>query len=193
MKISIREIRGNWNSGYVLDKHTISSTYLGDDAHGHARFDTVRSEAGEALFQLKYRDDWTKVDVLANELAASIYPKFPNVGFLVPMPASNPRHRQPVTEVTKKLGELVDTPVFESILTKKSTGTQLKDLHNKDEKLKILKNTFNINDDIQGNGPWNVLLVDDLFDTGATLEAACEALRTYPKVRNIYVAVLTWK
>jgi hypothetical protein len=72
VKVSIRQITGNWDLGYVLDKHRLSSIYLGDNEYGRPQFDTTRSEAGEALFRLKYRSDWTQIDPLANQLAASI-------------------------------------------------------------------------------------------------------------------------
>ena len=64
MKISIRQITDNWDLGYVLDKHAVSSVYIGENEYGHPQFDTTRSEAGEALFKLKYRSDWTQVDRL---------------------------------------------------------------------------------------------------------------------------------
>ena len=32
MKNSIRKIEGNWDLGYVLDKHSQSSIYTGDNA-----------------------------------------------------------------------------------------------------------------------------------------------------------------
>ncbi|SRR6266851_3374657 len=193
MKISIRQITGNWDLGYALDKHVLSSVYVGDNAYGHPQFDTTRSEVGEALFKLKYRDDWSQIDPLANQLASSIYPKFDNVGFLIPMPASNVRARQPVTVLTEALGKLVNKPVFEYLLIKKPGGQQLKDLSIKEEKAVALKDSFSVHDSIEGSGPWNALVIDDLFDTGASLEAACAVLRAYPKIRKIYVSALTWK
>jgi len=193
MKSSIRRIEGNWDLGYVLDKHVLSSTYLGENAQGHPQFDTTRSEVGEALFRLKYRSDWSQIDPLARELAVSIYPKFDTVEILIPMPPSNRRVKQPVTALAEALGRLVDRPVFEGLLIKRADGKQLKDLHSKLEKVEALEGSFSVQDQIEGNGPWNALLVDDLFDTGASLEEACAALRTYPKIRKIYVAALTWK
>ena len=189
--VAIREIHGNWDAGWVLDKHVLSSTYIGDNEWGHPQFDTNRSGVGEASYQLKYREDWSRVDPLARALATHIFPKCLNVGFIVPMPASKTRQRQPVTEVACALGQLVKTPVFES-LVKAPGGPALKNLQTKEKKLEALAQRITVVDHIV-DGRWNVLLVDDLYDSGASMEAACIALRGYSKVNKIYAAALTWK
>ena len=193
MKVSLREIQGPWDQGWVLDKHMLSSTYLGVDGYGHSRYNNIRTEVGEATYQLKYQHDWNQTKSLAQSLADNIYPKLKSVGFIVPMPASTVRRRQPVTEVAEALGKMVKTPVFTDILRKASTGKSLKDLHTKDEKTVVIGDSFSINDEIKEAGQWNVLVVDDLFHTGASMEAACKVLRAYPKVSKIYVAALTWR
>ena len=157
------------------------------------QFDTTRSEVGEALYQLKYRQDFTRVTDLAHVLATTVYREFQDVGLLISMPASNIRIKQPVTELTKALGSIVGVPVFEDLVTKESTGKQLKDLATKGEKLEVVGKSFIVNDLIEGEGPWNALLIDDLFDTGASLESACTSLRGYRKIKRLYVAALTWK
>lgn len=193
MKVALREISGPWDAGWVLDKHTLKSTYLGDDEYGHARFETLRSDVGEAVFQLKYRSDWDQSRPLAESIAYNICPKLTNIGFIVPMPASKARPRQPVTEVANELGKLLSKPVFQDILRKAPSSKLLKDVVSKDEKLKVLEGCFSVADTISNEGRWNVLLVDDLFDTGASMEEACKALRAYRKVAKIYVAALTWR
>jgi predicted amidophosphoribosyltransferase len=191
MNVSLKEIHGTWDSGWVLDKHVLSSSYVGDNQWGHAQFDTQRSEAGEASYQLKYRGDWQQVEPLAQALATHVFPKCGNVGFIVPMPASKARQRQPVTEVALALGRLVDKPVFES-LVKAPGGPALKNLQTKEAKLEALAHRITVVDLIN-DGQWNVLLVDDLYDSGASMESACNALRGYHKVSKIYVVALTWK
>lgn len=193
MKVSLREIKGPWDAGWVLDKHMLSSTYLGDDAFGHPRFDNKRSEVGEATYQLKYRSDWSQARPLAQAIADNICPKLQRIGFIVPMPASKARSRQPVTEVAKELSELLEKPMFDELLRKAPNGKSLKDLTTKAEKVEAIGSSFSVKDQIDGDGPWNVLVVDDLYDTGASMDAACKVLREYPKVRRIYVAALTWK
>lgn len=160
---------------------------------GHTIWDTERTEAGEALYQLKYKQDWSRVPLLAAQMVASIcHPSFPDIGFIVPMPASRIRSRQPVYELANEIGKILGKPVFTNILAKAPTGQALKDLGSKDDRVKALAGNITLHDGITKNGRWNVLLVDDRYDTGASLEAACAALRTYPKVNRIYVATATW-
>jgi len=61
-----RKIYGAWKEGYVLDLHTISSTYIADDEDGNPMFDTKRSEIGQLLYRLKYDSDETAVEDLVN-------------------------------------------------------------------------------------------------------------------------------
>jgi predicted amidophosphoribosyltransferase len=193
MKVALRRIRGPWREGWVLDKHIIRSTYEGDDEYGHPRFNTLRTEVGEATFQLKYRGDWSQAKPLAQAIADNILHRYPEIGFIVPMPASTPRARQPVTEVANELASLVGLVALDNVLAKAPGGKKLKDLNNKQEKLDAIGDSFSVNDGIGNDGKWNVLIVDDLYDTGASMESACKALSTYRKVKDIYVATLTWK
>ena len=197
MDVNIREIKANWDRGYVLDKHTRSSVFLGNNEQGYPQFDTTRSEVGEALYQLKYKNDKSRATALAQQVASSIVPLFEKVRLIIPMPASKERSWQPVDELAKELGTALGVPVFENILIKSSqqgsSAPELKDGGSKDEKLAALSGRFAINDGISNNGHWNALLLDDLYDTGASMEAACAMLRTYPKLARIYVAALTWK
>ncbi|KWC46667.1 amidophosphoribosyltransferase [Burkholderia ubonensis] len=193
MQVNLREIRGNWNLGFALDKHMQSSEYLGDDENGRPRFNNTRTEAGEALFKLKYRAGWGQVEGLAQAVASNIVPRFPHIGLIVPMAASTARTRQPVSEVADALGRLIKRPVFHQLLFKQAGGQKLKDLPTRAAKDEALRGAFSYHDQIAGEGSHNVLLLDDLYDSGATLHAACAVLRSYPKVSGIYVAALTSK
>ena len=192
--MNIREINGPWEKGIVLDKHVLKSDYIGDNEYGRRMFDTKRSELGQALFLLKYRDDWEQIPKLVDALAISIQENFQDkIGFIIPMPASNTRDRQPVYGLAEGLGQALNVPIFTNILHKTKNGTSLKDLHSREDKEAALINSFSIFNGIRNEGCWNVLLIDDLFDTGATMEAACKMLSSYPKINKIYVAALTWK
>jgi predicted amidophosphoribosyltransferase len=196
LKVNLKEITGNWDKGYSLDKHKIKSIFTGHNEYGHPTFDTLRTEAGEATFQLKYRADWSQVEPLAAAIAEHIVPKLPKISLIIPAPASKVRDRQPVYEVSQALAKAIGVKVFEDVVSKAAAeggGVALKDLGTKEEKVAALAGRFTINDTIANEGKWNALVVDDLYDSGATMEAVCAALRTYKKINKIFVTTLTWK
>ena len=196
MDTNIRQVFGNWDRGYVLDKHVLRSVFTGYSEFGHAQFDTTRSEVGEALFKLKYRREWAETERLAREVVASLVPRFGKIDLIVPMPASNARPWQPVSEVAKAVSAAIGVPVFEDIIIKvpeAGAEKQLKNMTTREEKVAALRDRFVLRDAIKNEGRWNALVLDDLFDTGASMEAACATLRTYRKIADIYVAALTWK
>lgn len=129
-------------------------------------------------------------------MKTSLLPLFGKIGLIIPMPASTARARQPVNEIATELGRLTDTPVFDSIIVKAPApqgSPQLKNLHSREEKEAALQGRFSINPAITNEGCWNALLLDDLFDTGATMDAVSKTLRTYKKINQVYAASLTWK
>ncbi len=196
MKTNLKEIKGNWDLGFVLDKHTVRSVPIGNNEFGHMQFDTTRTEIGQALFQLKNRSDWKQVEPLAEELKRTAFPLFSDVGLIVPVPPSQARQRQPVFEIANALAEKTGPNSFEDIVQKTpaQVGTpQLKNLNSKATKVAALSGRLSINDEIDVDGKWNVLVIDDIFDTGASMEAVCGVLQTYYKIGKIYVAALTWR
>lgn len=192
MQVNLKQIEGPWDKGYVLDKHSVRSEYVGDNEWGHAQFKTERTEVGEAVFLLKNRNDFDRIQPLAATIAEHIYPKLADVGFIVPMPPSTDRPRQPVVAVAQALGHMVGKPVLSELLRKTQPGPSMKDMQSKAEKLAAIGDSFAVHGPIP-EGPQNVLLVDDLFHTGASMEKACTVLRACPNVRGIYVAALTWR
>ena len=193
MEVNIKELSGSWDRGFAMDKHSKYSVMTGHNEYGHPIYDTTRTEVGEAVFQLKYRSDWTQVQPLAECLYKEAYPLFQKVGFILPMPASNARERQHVTEIAEALAKLSSVPCFSELLLKAPGGAPLKDLKTKEEKVKAIGDSFSVSPIITNDGCWNVLLIDDLYHTGASMEAACGVLRRYNKVNKIYVASLTWR
>lgn len=190
MRVNIRTIGGNWDAGVVLDKHTVSSVYLGEDENGRAQFDTTRTDVGEAVFQLKYRHDWNHVRPLAQAIVTHAAPLLQPFDLVVPMPASHQRARQPVVEIARAVAALLRLPCDEQLIAKAATP-QLKNLTTREEKEAVLDGAFRSGQ--AGRGPCDVLLVDDLYHTGASMAAACAQLRSIPSVRRITVVALRWR
>jgi len=192
MNVNIKQHIGTWTLGYSLDKHTTSSVPIGPNEYGHMQFDTTRPEAGEALFQLKYRSDFSQVPIIAQQMYASFDPAFSSAGLIIPMPASIKRAHQPVNEIAKEFARLKGVPCIENLLVKTLETPSMKDLDKKEEKLAALVGVFTVND-VLPQGVYDVVLIDDLIDTGSSLEAATNVLIGYDKIRNVYVATVTRK
>lgn len=192
MEVNVKQILGNWDLGYSLDRQTLTSTPLGYNEFGHMQFETIRPPAGEALFQLKYRADYTQIPIIAAQMLNSFAEHFNSAGLVIPMPPSKLRNRQPVVEIARELALLMNRPCYENLLVKTTITPAMKDVSTREEKVNILVKAFTFNDQLP-DGLYDVLLVDDLYDTGSSLEAATQVLRGYNKLRRIYVATVTRK
>jgi len=192
LEVNIKEIVGVWKLGYSLDKHTIRSIPIGHNEFGHMQFDTIRPEAGESLFQLKYRSDYSQVSLIAQQMIISFGSAFSSVDLVIPMPPSKQRTKQPVIEIAKEFARLKGVPCYENLLVKTTETSSMKDITTREAKVSALMGAFTVYD-VLNEGLNDVLVIDDLFDTGSSLEAATKSLRNYSKIRNIYVATVTRK
>jgi competence protein ComFC len=169
-------IQGAWRLGWALDVHTTSSEFLGYDANGNPQFDTMRSPLGELLYQLKYRGQQTASQVA--DVMAEFFDNKPTalsrIDLIVPVPASTVRAVQPVDQVARELGKKLNKPVVPEVIRKTRDTPGLKGIQNPEERRELLDGAFEV-DRAQVNGKV-VLLVDDLYRSGATANAVTVAL-----------------
>ncbi|MCY0914014.1 hypothetical protein OTB17_20310 [Massilia sp. H27-R4] len=85
VRVAVVEIHGQWDCGFVLDRHSLRSVLTGHDTQGRPTFDTAYTEAGRALYELKSHDNYKQVPPLAKALYAHILPRLPQVDVVVPM------------------------------------------------------------------------------------------------------------
>ena len=168
------KIEGKWDIGYALDLHVKSSDFLGYDERGHPQYDTTRTELGELVYKLKYGHDKTVLDDIISIIRSSS--PFKSIDVIIPVPPSKTsRAFQPVVEIAKRLGNVLGIQVLTNAVIKVKNTPELKDLSTFQEKYDILKDAFEI-----GNGTIKnktVLLLDDLYQSGATLTAITELLK----------------
>lgn len=192
VEINPRRLRGPWNDGYALDVHTRSSTFLGYDQFGHARFATMRSPVGELLYQLKYRHDQAAVGPLVDAIQGFLGKTWkPPIDAIVPVPPSLARKDQPVMLVGSALAERLKIPLCTECLAKVKQTPQLKDIVEYDKRTEALKDAFTVSfDDTKGK---HLLLFDDLHGSGATVRAIVELLRGAGQAKTVYLLTLTTK
>jgi len=178
-------ISGSWDDGYALDNHMLSSEFLGYDEHGNEKFNNTRTPIGELVYQIKYNNRKDKLKDLLEIMKGFLdYWQIKDRADLVISvpPSKQTRANQPVFEIANMIGGYLQKPVENTILTK-STNLQAKD-GNTDISGAIIKNkTF--------DKPVSVLMIDDLYRTGATLNEAVKVLKTDSNVENVYVLVMT--
>jgi competence protein ComFC len=193
VSINPQKLTGAWNEGFVLDIHTLSSTLIGYDEFGHEMFDTKRSALGELLYKLKYGTDKSVLNDILDTVAEFLLKKWKvvqSLDLIVPMPPSNiSRRSQPVLELARGLSSRTGVPVSEYALAKVKETPQLKNVYGYEERARLLNEVFEARSSlVQGK---SVLLLDDLYRSGATLNTASQALRQKGKAKTIYVLALT--
>lgn len=191
VEIHPRKIQGKWAEGYALDLHTTSSTFLGYDGYGHPQFETVRSELGELLYKLKYRADPSAVDSIAETAADFLKEKWRiDVDLIVQVPPSDTsRKRQPVLEVATAISERTGIELCLDGVVKVKQTPQLKNVFDFKERVAALEGAFTVETaKIQGK---RVLLFDDLFRSGATMNTITECLMTDGGAEVVYALTLT--
>jgi competence protein ComFC len=190
IKINPRKLRGPWADGYALDVHTVSSTMVGYNAYGYAVFDTLRSPLGELLHRLKNRGDETVVPEIAAAAGVFVEKWGLEVDAIVPVPPSNTtRKHQPVIAVAAALGEYLRMPLCEGCLMKAKSTAQLKDVFDYGRRTEILKDAFAVG--ASGTKGKRLLLVDDLYRSGATASAIAQLLTRSGGALAVYLLTLT--
>jgi predicted amidophosphoribosyltransferase len=188
-KINPLRITGPWDAGFTLDAHTISAEFLGYDLDGRAQFDTVRSELGEMLYRLKYRGDRAASIPLAAVAAEFIRARRLPVDVIVPVPPSKVRSFQPLLAIASSLASELRVGFDARSLRKVKETAELKSVEEMAEREAALEGAF----DVQGHALTGrrILMLDDLYRSGATMSEAARTLRSRGRIASLVVLALT--
>jgi predicted amidophosphoribosyltransferase len=142
-------------------------------AHGGATA-SRRTEVGELLYRLKYRNDASALDeigAVAEKFIRSWRIKF---DVIVPAPPTRTRRVQPLHQIADDLSRRFEAPVVKAVSKKAAGAAELKNLREFHERQAVLQGALVVSASaIAGK---RVLLVDDLIRSGATLGAVATAL-----------------
>lgn len=181
------QLFGSWKKGFAYDYHIIQSVFQGYDEHGNPIFDTQRTPMGQLLYELKYKNQHHLVDKIVDLLTSQF--KFTVIDVIVPAPSSTVRAVQPVVLIAQKLAMHLNRPMWD-ILQKIQTNQPIKNMSDYDEKSNSLADNIILNKQEFDLANQNILLIDDLYDSGATLNYSAQKLLEHG-AKNIYVLAMT--
>jgi ATP-dependent DNA helicase RecQ len=172
-----RQLSGPWQAGWALDFH---SRFSGSDWN--------RSLIGDLTYRLKYMADLAALPLLVDQAMVVLadHPELSQVDAILPVPPSLPHPNDPVLAFAEALSERLGTAVLPAVVKTRQTKPQ-KEIRSLAQKRANVSGAFAIQGDVCGK---SFLLVDDLFDSGATLEEITHLL-IRAKAARINVLTLT--
>ena len=176
-----QSLKGQFNEGYAL---AVNSRYTG--------FEWKRTEIGELTFRYKYGLEKELVGELADRMALFIlnHPPFDQSDILLPVPSSiKDRPYDPVPLLTEVVGKKVKIPARMDILEKVRPTQPQKDLTTEKEKETNVRGAFQVSQKEAVKGK-RVLIIEDLYDSGATLNELTRILKG-AGTEKVYVLALT--
>jgi competence protein ComFC len=190
VEISPRKLSGKWIEGYALDVHTTSSTYLGDDEYGHPQFDTRRSEMGDLLYRLKYRRDESVLSSIVKTVVSFIHAQNWTFELVIPVPPSNSGRRyQPVIALSEAIASQLGVEFCPNSITKVKSTPQLKNVYQFEQRAALLDGAYSVDQNKVASK--RLLVLDDLYRSGATLNSVCQALIDEGKAEAVHALTLT--
>lgn len=182
-------IPGRWREGFALDAHTLSSDFVGHDEFGHPRFETKRTELDELLYRLKYGSDTSVVDEISDAAAEFLNSWNPRVTLILPVPASKARSQQPVILMAEALARRAKLPMDAKAVKRIKPLPELKDVYEYDARVKLLLTAHAV--DRAATVEQRILLFDDLFRSGATMNAITTALYEDGQAGEVFALTIT--
>lgn len=177
-------IIGDFFKGYAMEIHTIKSALL-----PNGKFETTRTVLGDMVYRLKYMFDKSVIEDIAIKCSKVIQSHYHDIDIIIPVPPSNlKRPFQPVYEVAKVISKLVNIQIDLNYILKLPTE-QIKSLNNPEDRSTVLDRAISIADERYKNK--NILLFDDLYRSGDTLNAISKKLLIEGKVKSIKILCIT--
>ena len=161
-----RPLGGPWQCGWSLGFH---SRFSGGD--------WTRSDIGNLTYRLKYEGDASALAALVTQTLELIKanPELTRVDAILPVPPSTSRPTDPVQAFCGALAERIGIPLQTDLVKTRQTLPQ-KEMKTLAQKRANVSGAFGLRGDVKGK---RLLLVDDLFDSGATLDEITRILKQH--------------
>ena len=180
--------------------HDIKETEIDKTFYGLVPFEfgasflyfTKKGISQNLIHNLKYKNRQEIGTYLGNLYANELknLEIFKEIDFIIPVPLHKKRfHERGYNQVTtfcKAIENNLKTPILDDVLVKKHYLKSLTD-KSKEGRFEHIKNVFSIENKHKIEGK-HILIVDDVFTTGATIEACAKEIL---KIKNTKISILT--
>ena len=157
--------------------------------YGHPIFDTVYTELGELLLRVKYRSDWSAVDEIVEAAADFMRSWNPGEDLIVPVPPSRKRPKQPVLVLADALGQRLGIETILNCVARVKETPELKNVYDFGTRVQSLQGAHTVNKAaVEGR---KVLLFDDLYRSGATMNAVAASLYDEGAASDVFGLTIT--
>lgn len=177
-----------FNSGWALCNHT-------NIVNG--RSTNQRSEVGDLVYAMKYRQSLVAMHQIAETMAHFVIRRLQQIGAgpdcfaaIIPVPPTADRLHQPVIELARTVSAMVGIPCDTGLLVKHTRHEQMKKIKGYSIKRAILKDAMSVTD--QRYAGKRVLVLDDIIDSGATLDTSADILKRHGGVATVSVLCATY-
>jgi predicted amidophosphoribosyltransferase len=142
------------------------------------------------LYRLKYGSDNSVSEEIVSAAAGFMAQWKPGVDLLVPVPPTrSDRAQQPVMVLAAALSAKLGIPLAVQSLTRVKQPPEAKDVFDLNEKLRLLADAYAV-DPNQTRGH-RILLFDDVYQSGATMNTAASTLYDGGGVAEVYALAIT--
>ncbi len=138
--------------------------------------------------ELKYHRNAEALGGLTNVAAAFVTNWGIRLEAIVPVPPTRVRRPQPLFELASALAERLHLPLLESAVRAKNI-TELKNVFDHGERMKLLEGAYTVRED--SLRARSLLLLDDLYRSGATMNAVTKALYKQGNCASVYALAMT--
>jgi predicted amidophosphoribosyltransferase len=147
------------------------------------------SPLGELVYQLKYKGDKAAIPPIVEAIAEFVKSWGIHPDVIVPVPPSKlQRSFQPVVELAREMAQSMKIPINTASLKKTKTTQQMKDVGDFSARVATLESVFASDRGLERKA---VVLFDDLFQSGATMNVAARTLKNQGLVQSVYALALT--
>lgn len=189
VEIAPEQVSGPWEEGWVLAKHSISSIPVGVDEHGRMRFQTTRTPLGELVYQFKNRGG--AADDIVETALSFVRSRWPHhFDGVVAMPPSIRRIRQPGIVLATALASGLSSVVLDQVVSKPIGTLPIKNLARPSRANVLATAIVAGTQRVDGKA---ILLVDDLWETGATMRRVAEVVGAQGAARIFAIAMTRTK